>query len=36
MLGFVVTEDAILESLGSGTAMRHQLIAEQLIAGQLT
>lgn len=36
MLGFVVTEDAILESLSSGTAIRHRLIAEQLIAGQLT
>ena len=35
MLGFVVTEDGILESLSTGTAIRHQLIAEQLIAEQL-
>ena len=36
MLGFMVTEDAILQSLNSGTAIRHQLIAQQLIAEQLT
>ncbi len=30
MLGFVVTEDAILQSLNTGTAIRHQLIAAQL------
>jgi len=34
MLGFMVTEDAILESLEQTTAVRHQLIAEQLIAQQ--
>ena len=36
MLGFLVTEDAILKSLSTGTAIRHQLIAEQLNTGQLT
>jgi ligand-binding SRPBCC domain-containing protein len=36
MLGFVVTESAILESLQRGTTIRHQLIAELLSAGQLT
>lgn len=36
MLGFVVTEEAILESLVHGTTIRHQLIAQQLIAEQLT
>ncbi len=34
MLGFVFTEDAIMESLNSGTALRHELLAEQLIAQQ--
>lgn len=36
MLGFMVTEDAILQSLTSGTTIRHELIARQLIAEQLT
>lgn len=36
MLGFMVTEDAILQSLRSGTSIRHELIARQLIAEQLT
>ncbi len=36
MLGFMVTEDAILQSLSRGTAVRHELIARQLIAEQLT
>ncbi len=36
MLGFVITENSIAESLHSGTPIRHQLIAEQLIASQLT
>ena len=34
MLGFMVTEAAILESLQRTTAVGHQLIAEQLIARQ--
>tara|TARA_Y100000994_G_C15410410_1_gene325611 strand:- start:16 stop:471 length:456 start_codon:yes stop_codon:yes gene_type:complete len=34
MLGFVFTEDNIMESLTSGTALRHKLLAEQLIAQQ--
>lgn len=32
MLGFVFTDDAIMESLHRGTALRHELLAEQLIA----
>jgi ligand-binding SRPBCC domain-containing protein len=34
MLGFVFTENAIMESLNNGTAIRHELLAEQLIAEQ--
>ena len=30
MLGFVITEKAILQSLNTGTAIRHQLIAARL------
>ncbi|MCH2201161.1 MAG: hypothetical protein MK102_04270 [Fuerstiella sp.] len=36
MLGVLVTEATILESLNTGTAIRHRLITEQLIAGQHT
>ena len=35
MLGVMVTEVNIMESLRTGTAIRHQLLAEQLIAEQL-
>ena len=34
MLGFVVTEAAIMKSLEAGTAVRHQLLGEQLVASQ--